>query len=98
VCVPRPATTTILSTYVCFQEKGIQLLSVGHNCARFPRRMHLMLHHSLPDAAQHSTAQHSTAQHSTAQHSTAQHSTAQLSTAQLIAQPKTESKTADDHL
>jgi len=55
--------------------------------------MHLMLHHSLPDAAQHSTAQHSTAQHSTAQHSTAQHSTAQL-----IAQPKTESKTADDHL
>jgi len=30
VCVPRPATTTILSTYVCFQEKGIQSLSVGH--------------------------------------------------------------------
>ena len=33
VCMPRPATTAMLSTDVCFQEKGIQLFSVGHNCA-----------------------------------------------------------------
>ncbi len=75
VCVPRPATTIMLSTDLCLQQTSIHLLSVGHRCAR-TRYLHLMLHHSLPDTAQHSTAQHSTAQHSTAQHSTG-HSAAQ---------------------
>ncbi len=34
VCVPRPATTIMLSTDLCLQEKCIHLLSVGHRCAR----------------------------------------------------------------